>query len=93
MTSGEKRMDDVETTVLDYVAKKANVERATLSRATEIASLDLQSIDILEIMFDVEEKYNISLLYNVNEGGSSGGGFKTVGDVLALIEKQTGKPA
>jgi acyl carrier protein len=82
-------MDDVETTVLDYVAKKASVERGTLSRATEIASLNLASIDILEIMFDVEEKYNISLLYNANDSG--GGGFKTVGDVMDLVEKQIGQ--
>ena len=34
-------MDDVEATVLDYVAQKANVERATLSRETPIESLDL----------------------------------------------------
>jgi acyl carrier protein len=82
-------MDDVEATVLDYVAQKANVERATLSRETPIESLDLASIDILEIMFEVEEKYNISLLYNVNEGGS----FKTVGDVLDLVTKQIGQPS
>ena len=82
-------MDDVEATVLDYVAQKANVERTTLSRETPIESLDLASIDILEIMFEVEEKYNISLLYNVNEGGS----FKTVGDVLDLVTKQIGQPS
>ena len=40
-------------------------------------------------MFEVEEKYNISLLYNVNEGGS----FKTVGDVLDLVTKQIGQPS
>ncbi|HWY60569.1 MAG TPA: hypothetical protein VNW15_01580 [Rhizomicrobium sp.] len=86
-------MEDVEATVLDFLAKKAGVEPGTLTRATEISSLDLQSIDILEIMFDVEEKYNISLLYNPNEGSSAAGaGFKTVGDVLDLIVKQIGKP-
>jgi acyl carrier protein len=85
----ENVMDNVETAVLDFVAKKANVDRATLSRETPVESLDLASIDILEIMFEVEEKYNISLLYNVNEGSS----FKTVGDVLDLVTKQIGQPS
>ena len=81
-------MADTETDILEIIAKQANVERTALNRTTEIASLGLESLDIVEIIFEIEEKFDISLLYNANEASStSGGSFKTVGEVVDFVMK------
>ena len=77
-------MADVESEIFDIIAQKANIERSTLTRATELSEVKLESIDMLEIIFDVEEKFNISISYNANQGTS--GGFKTAGDVVDFIK-------
>ena len=85
-------MADVESAIFDIVAQKANIERSTLSRATELSSIALESIDMLEIMFDIEEKFDISVLYNANQS-SADGGFKTAGDVVDFIRNQMNEGA
>jgi acyl carrier protein len=81
-------MADAETSILEIIAKQANVERAALNRTTEIASLGLESLDIVEIIFEIEEKFDVSLLYNANEASSTdGGSFKTVGEVVDFVMK------
>jgi acyl carrier protein len=77
-------MPDVESTVLDVIARKANVDRAALSRDTELTSLTFASIDVLETIFDIEEVFDISVLYNANDA-AAGGGLKTAGDVVDLV--------
>ena len=81
-------MADVETAVFDVIAKKAGVEHGALRRATEISTLGLEFLDIVEIIFEIEEKFDISLLYNANEASSTdGGSFKTVGEVVDFVMK------
>jgi acyl carrier protein len=77
-------MADVESEIFDIIAQKANIERNTLTRATELSDVKLESIDMLEIIFEVEEKFNIAVSYNANQGTS--GGFKTAGDVVDFIK-------
>ncbi len=81
-------MADAEAAILDIVARQAKVERSALHRTTEIAALDLASIDIVEIIFEIEEKFDVSLLYNANEASSvDGGSFKTVGEFVDFVMK------
>jgi acyl carrier protein len=81
-------MANAETAIFDIIAKKANVEHAAMQRTTEIAGLGLESLDIVEVIFEIEEKFDISLLYNANEASSTdGGSFKTVGEVVDFVMK------
>ena len=84
MTLPASPTPDIETAVLDIIAKKAGVSGATLSRATELSSLTFASIDMLETIFEIEEIFDISVLYNANEAAS--GNLKTAGDVIDLIQ-------
>jgi acyl carrier protein len=80
---------DVQSTVIDIIASKANVESASLSPATELAGLALDSLDIVETIFQIEETFDISLPYNANQAGASGApGLVTVGDVIKLVSSQ-----
>jgi len=86
-------MSDIESAIFDIVAQKAKLERSSLNHDTELSSIELDSIDILEIIFDIEEKFNISILYNANQSPGERGGFKTAGDVADFIKTQMNEGA
>jgi acyl carrier protein len=77
---------DVERDVIEIIAQQAKVDPAGLSRTTELETLDLVSLDMLEVVFDVEEKFDISIAYNANQALSpEHKSFKTVGDVMDFV--------
>lgn len=77
----------IESDVLDIIAKQAKVERATLARNTALAELSIQSLDLVEIIFALEDKFDIEVPYNANDPGSAGVSFKNIGDVIDGIAK------
>jgi len=82
-------MADIEGTILNIIAEKAKVERTGLSRTTELRGLDLDSLDVVEIFFEVDEAFDISLPFNANEAASvESARFKTAGDVIDLVMEQ-----
>lgn len=82
-------MASVESDVLDIIAKQANIDRAKLTRDANMAELDIQSLDVVEIIFALEEKFDITVPYNANDpsGAAAGVSFKTIGDVIDAVEK------
>ena len=85
-------MQDVENTVLDIIADKAKVDRATLNRDTELSSLAIESLDTVELIFQIEETFDISLPYNANQDTSAAGaGFKTAGNVIDLVAREVAR--
>jgi acyl carrier protein len=79
----EGMMGDVAQDVMAIIAKKIRVEKPTLSRDDRLEDLGIESIDAVEMIFDLEEKFDIQIPYNAN---SSKIEFSTVGDVVKAIE-------
>jgi acyl carrier protein len=77
----------IESDVLDIIAKQAKVERAQMTRKTSLAELNVQSLDLVEIIFALEDKFDIEVPYNANDPASAGVSFKNVGDVIDGIAK------
>lgn len=71
--------------ILDVVAKKAMIDRAGLTPQAKLSDLNVSSLDMVEVMFAIEEKFGIELPFNANTSSSE---FETVGDVIAFVEKQ-----
>jgi acyl carrier protein len=67
----------IENDIYDIVATQAKVE------------LDLQSIDIIELIFAIEDKFDISVPYNAADLNSAGIAFETVGDLIGAVERLT----
>ena len=80
-------MADVESRVLDIIAEKAKADRASLTRATPLADLALDSMDFVEVVFDLEEAFDISIPFSANSTDASGANFQTVGDVVDQVVK------
>ena len=77
----------IESDVLDIISKQAKVERATLTRRTSLAELNIQSLDLVEIIFALEDKFDLEVPYNANDPKSAGVSFANAGDVIDGIAK------
>ena len=75
------RIDDI----LDVVAQKALIDRSQLKPDVKLSDLNVSSLDLVEVMFALEDKFGIELPFNANTSASD---LKTVGDVIALVEQQ-----
>ena len=85
-------MSSVESDVYDIIAEKSAVDRAKLKRDAKLTDLEIESLEVVEIIFAVEEKFDIHVPYNANDQELE---FETVGDVIDAVQKliDEGKPA
>ena len=75
-------MADVAEDVIAIIAKKIPGGK-TINLTDNLQALGLESIDALEMVFDLEEKFGIQIPYNANSAASD---FATVGDVVRAIQ-------
>ncbi len=71
--------------ILDIIAQKALVDRSKLTLNASLADLNVSSLDVVEVIFALEDKFSVELPFNAN---SSAVDIRTVGDVVALVEKK-----
>jgi acyl carrier protein len=71
--------------ILDIVAQKALIDRSKLSPDVKLTDLNVSSLDMVEVVFALEDKFGVQLPFNAN---TSSGEVQTVGDVVAMVEKQ-----
>lgn len=71
--------------ILDVVAQKAMIDRSKLTPDAKLSDLNVSSLDMVEVMFALEEKFGIELPFNANTSANE---FETVGDVIASVEAQ-----
>jgi acyl carrier protein len=70
------------------IAKQMSVPPNQLSAESSLAALGVESLDVIEIIFALEEKYEIAIPFNPNESAALG--FETVGEVAAAVQKLVG---
>lgn len=84
-------MTDVARDVMAIIKKKIRVDRDQIAMEDRLQDLGLESLDALELVFDIEEKFNIEIPVNANDANI--GGFETVADVVREVEKLVAKKA
>ena len=77
-------MAKVEEDIYDIVADKADVDRVKLVRDARLDDLEIESLDIVEIIFAIEEKFDIQIPYNANDTEME---FETIGQVVDAVQK------
>jgi len=81
-------MNDVEADVIAIIAKRLPPERQhQLGPADRLEDLGIDSFSAVEMIFDLEEKFDIQISYNSNDARPE---FETVGQVVDAIKKQVG---
>ena len=77
-------MDDVAAGVIAIIAKRLPVEKRNLDAADRLDDLGFDSFSAVEMIFDLEEKFDIQIPYNSNDARSE---FETVGSIVDAIKK------
>jgi acyl carrier protein len=80
-------IDDVTRDVLAIVAKKVQGKK-DLSPDDRLDELGLDSFAAVEMIFDLEEKFDIQIPYNSNDARLE---FQTVAEIAEAIKKLTGR--
>lgn len=83
-------MSDVASDVIAIIAKKKRVNKPNVELSDRLDDLGLESLDAVELIFDLEEKFDIQIPFNANASDLLTN-FDTVGDVINSIEKLVGK--
>ena len=66
------------------------MEKPSVELSDRLEDLGLESLDAVEMIFDLEEKFDIEIPYNANTNNPRAE-FDTVGDVVKLIQKLVDK--
>jgi acyl carrier protein len=81
-------MDDVASRCIAIIAKAKNIPPDTITLDTTFEQLNIDSLDKINISFEVEEAFNIAI------PDDSLNTLKTVGDVVAGVKQlQSAKPS
>ncbi len=76
-------MDEVATKIVDILKKNMKDPPETVALDTKLSDLDIESLDLAVIVFDIEDTFNIEIPYNANEEVDA---FATVGSVVDKVK-------
>jgi acyl carrier protein len=75
-------MSEVETAVHEIIAKYGRVERERVVADAKLVDLKIESLDVVEIVFAVEEKFGIEVPFDASKPQVP---FDTVADVVRAV--------
>jgi acyl carrier protein len=81
-------MDEVTADTMAIIAKRLPADRHDLSMTDRLEDLGIDSFTAVEMIFDLEEKFDVQISFNANDNMA---GLVTVGDVVAAIKKLVGR--
>jgi acyl carrier protein len=65
--SGDKSVETITDEVMQIISKQLKIPLERLTPGTALQDLGVASLDFIEIIFALEEKFDISIPYNANE--------------------------
>ena len=74
-------MNDIQCRVIELIAKSKNLPPSSIGLETRFEDLQIDSLDKINLSFDVEEMFSIQI------PDQSLGSLKTVGDVVRGVEQ------
>jgi len=73
--------DDIAQTIIDLIATQKSLPPESITPASSFDELRMDSLDKINLSFEVEERFNISIPDNALDS------LRTVGDVIAGVER------
>jgi acyl carrier protein len=77
--------DPVAAVVVSIVAAQAMVPVGAVRQETTPESLGLDSLGLVEMVFAIEEAFDITVPFNANENGTKDFDVSTIGAVVAAV--------
>jgi acyl carrier protein len=79
---------DIASEVTAIIANKVGVDASKIELSDRLEDIGLRSLEAVEIIFDLEENFDIQIPYNANDPNFE---FDTVGEIVTAIERLVGK--
>ena len=76
-------MDETATKIIEILKKNMKEPSDNIGLETPLADLDIESLDLAVIVFDIEDTFGIEIPYNANEEVED---FATVGKVVDKVK-------
>ena len=54
-------MSQVQDTIFDIIAKESGIDRAKITPEATLKDLDIQSLDAVQILFEIEDHFKITM--------------------------------
>ncbi len=77
-------MDDVAAKIIEILKKNMREPPEDMSPDTPLSDLDIESLDLAVIVFDIEDTFGIEVPYNANEDIAE---FATVGAIVGKVRE------
>jgi len=77
-------LNDTSARVIDIISGYSKMNSAEISNETELDLIGINSLELTEVVMDLEDHYGIEIDLNAAEAWDS---LKTVGDVVNTIEQ------
>ncbi|MEO0821575.1 MAG: phosphopantetheine-binding protein [Pseudomonadota bacterium] len=79
--------EEVGTKVVEIIAEQAMVEPSEIKDETTLDELGLDSLALVEVVFGIEESFDISVPYNANDPQASDFDIATVGKIVEGVKR------
>ncbi len=88
-------MEAITDEVRQIIARELKIPLERLTPDTTLRDLGVESLDLIEIIFALEEKFDINIPYNANEAAAAGAGeasraglgkLETIGQISAAVK-------
>jgi nodulation protein F len=76
-------MDEVATKIIEILRKNMKDPSKPVTLDTPLSELEIESLDLAVIVFDIEDTFGIEIPYNANEEVEA---FATVGSVVDRVK-------
>jgi len=77
-------MDEVATKIIEILRKNMKDPSKTVTLETPLSELEIESLDLAVIVFDIEDTFGIEIPYNANEEAEA---CATVGSVVDRVQR------
>ncbi len=84
-------MLDWERQIIDRIAERSPSFGVAITPETLLDDLGIDSLDQIELIFELEEHFDVTLPYNANERSGEKVRLVTVGDILGLVGDHLGQ--
>lgn len=73
--------------IIDIVAEQTMVEHATVTLASTPEELGIDSLGLVDIVFAIEEAFDISVPFNANDPNDAEFSLASVGSVVEAVKR------
>ncbi len=79
--------DDISASVTKIIAEQAMLDAGDIKAETALEELGLDSLALIEVVFGIEEAFDITVPYNANNPGESDFKLSNVGEIVAGVKQ------